>query len=132
MPRALLTRYVSDFLDAAADASTLGEPVTDKVLAHGYEGMYARHLLPAYEAAQAAGKRFKLLEIGMGCNMAKGTPGASTMLWSRLLPSAERWQAELDGECARALGAKLPVRARARGAHACARPNRDRWRSGVR
>ena len=42
--------------------------------------------------------------------MERGSPGASTLLWTRLLPGAEVWQAELHGDCAKALGSKLPVR----------------------
>jgi hypothetical protein len=108
-----LARHVSEFVDAAAHRlfnDWLGlEPVTDKVTTHGYELLYAQFLLPLYDSVQAAGERFKMLEIGMGCDMQRGKPGASAMLWSRLLPKADRWQAELDGRCARALGDRLPV-----------------------
>ena len=36
--------------------------------------------------------------------MGSGKPGASALLWSRLLPTAERWMAELDGACVNRLG----------------------------
>ena len=104
-----LARHVAEFVDTAVTGLHLNEPVTDKITSHSYETMYGQFLLPLRDGAEAAGHRLKVLEIGMGCDMARGSPGASTLLWSRLLPSAERWQAELNGDCARRLGAKLPV-----------------------
>ena len=104
-----LARHVAEFVDTAVTGLHLHEPVTDKITSHSYETMYGQFLLPLRDGAEAAGHRLKVLEIGIGCDMARGSPGASTLLWSRLLPSAERWQAELNGDCARRLGAKLPV-----------------------
>ena len=105
-PSAAASRNRSSFRQVALSV----EPVTDKVTSHSYETMYAQFLTPLYASVQASGRRLKLLEIGMGCDMERGSPGASTLLWTRLLPGAEVWQAELHGDCAKALGSKLPVR----------------------
>ena len=99
-----------EFVEAAARGSRLHEPISDKVTTHSYETMYAQFLLPLRAGVQATGRRLKILEIGMGCDMPRGSPGASTLLWTRLLPDAEVWQAERDSVCAKALGSKLPVR----------------------
>merc|ERR1711865_1027912 len=40
----------------------------------------------------------KFLEIGLGCDMGYG-PGASVQVWKKLLPHAELWEAEYEGEC---------------------------------
>ena len=98
-------RATYEFVEAAARGSHLGEPISDKVTSHSYETMYAQFLTPLHASVQASGRRLKLLEIGMGCDMQRGSPGASTLLWTRLLPGAEVWQAELHGDCAKALGA---------------------------
>ena len=105
-----LSRHAYDFVEVAARGAHLGEPISDKVTSHSYETMYAQFLLPLSASIQAAGRHLKILEIGMGCDMQRGSPGASTLLWTRLLPNAEVWQAELHGDCARELGSKLPVR----------------------
>ena len=104
-----LTRRTREFIDVATSGVRLGEPISDKVTSHSYELMYAQFLLPLHADLQAAGQRLKLLEIGMGCDMVRGSPGASTTLWTRVLPNAEVWQAELHGDCAKRLSSKLPV-----------------------
>ena len=84
---------ISFFLEIAKSL----HPITDKVGAtseHRYHNMYGQFLLP-----YAANKRhFKLLEIGLGCNMGYG-PGASVALWKKLFPDAEIWEAEYVKEC---------------------------------
>ena len=89
---------------AAANAT-----ITDKVTAHGYERIYARFLVPLAAAARATGRRVKLLETGLGCNVPSRSPGASAKLWARLFPrrNTELWMAEFDGKCARALAPEL-------------------------
>lgn len=104
-----LTRRTREFIDVATSGVRLGEPISDKVTSHSYELMYAQFLLPLHADLQAAGQRLKLLEIGMSCDMVRGSPGASTTLWTRVLPNAEVWQAELHGDCAKRIGSKLPV-----------------------
>lgn len=96
--------HYAEFVDTAVNATYLDEPVTDKVTSHGYETMYANLLLPLRDRLANAGRRMKILEIGLGCDMGSGKPGASALLWSRLLPTAERWMAELDGACVNRLG----------------------------
>lgn len=71
----------------------LGEPITDKVAYHTYDVMYGLFLLPWREV-----KNFKMLEIGLGCNMVYG-PGASVKIWSHFFPRAELWEAEFDAKC---------------------------------
>ncbi|KAM5342842.1 hypothetical protein ACJ41O_013808 [Fusarium nematophilum] len=66
---------------------------TDKVTAHKYHFMYDKYLKPL----QA--KPVKLLEIGLGCNMAYG-PGASYYTWLEFLPGVELYFIENDVECA--------------------------------
>eukprot|EP00986_Skeletonema_menzelii_P013252 scaffold7606_cov152-Skeletonema_menzelii.AAC.5 len=70
------------------------KPVTDKVTDHHYEIMYGQFLMPLH----ASKPNMKFLEIGLGCDMYYG-PGASVALWKKLLPLAELWEAEFDGEC---------------------------------
>ncbi len=76
-------------------------PFTDKIgnsqgngEGHRYHNMYGNFLLPL----AASKPNFKLLEIGMGCNMSYG-PGASVQLWKALFPRAELWEAELGKNC---------------------------------
>ena len=72
--------------------------VTDKVTAghalggHQYNLMYGMFLFPLRH------EKIKMLEIGLGCGMLYG-PGASALLWRALLPKAELWEAEVDGNC---------------------------------
>jgi hypothetical protein len=40
----------------------------------------------------------KILEIGLGCDMAYG-PGASAKVWRELFPDAVVWFAEFNEEC---------------------------------
>lgn len=58
------------------DIARSHKPITDKVDGHHYERAYDR-LLPIF---LARGKRVRLLEIGLGCNMGYG-PGASVPVW---------------------------------------------------
>ena len=95
---------ISEFVDTALNTSYEGEQVSDKVTSHSYETMYGTYLLPLRDRMSAKGQRLKMLEIGVGCDMQRGKPGASTTLWSKLLPTAERWMADLDGDCVRSLG----------------------------
>ena len=43
-------------------------------------------------------KKFKFLEIGLGCNMAYGA-GLSAKLWIEFLPNADSWMADANAEC---------------------------------
>lgn len=70
------------------------EPVTDKVSVHHYETLYDKYFSDIDQP-------IKLLEIGLGCDMAYG-PGASAQIWPQLFPTdSEIWFAELDEECVR-------------------------------
>lgn len=68
-------------------------PVTDKVTTHSYHTMYGIFL---------SGLRLhpiKMLEIGLGCDMAYG-PGASVKVWKKFLHSKSTiWMAEKDAAC---------------------------------
>jgi hypothetical protein len=77
-----------------------GNPVSDKVTAHSYQLMYGMFLLPFMEKFRVAKKNFKMMEIGLGCNMDYG-PGASVQLWRNLTEgmNAEMWFAEFNAEC---------------------------------
>ena len=68
------------------------KPVTDKVTDHQYDFLYDRYL------SSSVIQNPKLLEIGLGCDMAYG-PGASSQIWPELFPTGEIWFAELDREC---------------------------------
>lgn len=72
-------------------------PITDKVTAHMYQIMYGEFLLPYYYKHPT----MKMLEIGLGCDMSYG-PGASTEIWKKLFPLAEKWEAEYDARCVEA------------------------------
>ena len=98
---------ISEFVDTAVNTTHNEDHVTDKVTSHAYETMYATFLLPLRDRmAGEGGRRLKMLEIGIGCDMQGGSPGASATLWSKLLPTAERFMAELDGACVAKLGTK--------------------------
>lgn len=70
---------VRKFNESAWAQRLSGKPVTDKVSDHNYDLMYGMFLMPfvrtgrvaATEAAAGAAdaRPFKLLEIGLGCNM---------------------------------------------------------------
>ena len=70
-----------------------GSVVSDKFREHTYETMYGLFLAPLQSQP-----RVKMLEVGLGCDMTYG-PGASASLWRRLLPDAEIWMADVDGDC---------------------------------
>lgn len=112
-----------------------GDP-TDKVSLHEYQLMYGMFLLPRIDhfhatfnkvytasgqVADAGTKRkFKFLEIGMGCRMGYG-PGKSVLLWKHLLKNrGDIWMAEAD---------KAYVDRFVKDGHSESFPYRD-WRSG--
>ena len=102
--------HMADFMRAAFEIpAAANASVSDKVTSHAYESMYARFLVPLAAAARAHGRRIKLLEIGLGCDMVYKQPGASALLWSTLFPrdASELWMAEYDGHCATKLGPEL-------------------------
>ena len=74
-----LARHTAEFVDEAASSVHLGVPVTDKITSHSYETMYSQFLLPLRDGLEAAGRRLKMLEIGMGCDMARGSPGCMSL-----------------------------------------------------
>jgi hypothetical protein len=55
--------------------------------------MYEKYLEPIRD------KKIKMLEIGLGCNMAYG-PGASYQLWLDYLPNVDLYYIEYDKACA--------------------------------
>ncbi|KAH7330488.1 hypothetical protein BKA65DRAFT_597539 [Rhexocercosporidium sp. MPI-PUGE-AT-0058] len=65
---------------------------TDKVNPHHYNHMYEKHLDPIRD------KPLKMLEIGLGCNMAYG-PGKSYYTWLEFLPSVDLYYVEYDQAC---------------------------------
>ena len=84
--------FVRSFYDTAM---AMPPPTTDKVRDHAYEISYGSFVLPL---SATRGRPLKMLEIGLGCNMAYG-PGASVRLWKTLLPNATLWEAEYDRPC---------------------------------
>jgi len=82
-------------------ACGLKPPISNKFAGSGYELMYGLFLWPLRRL-----KKVKMLEIGLGCGMSYG-PGASARTWREVLPQAELWEAELDGECVKNAGSKL-------------------------
>ena len=80
---------------ALAVAALRMDPVTDKLTIGAYQTTYGALLMPI--AAQR-GERFKLLEIGLGCDQSYGA-GASARLWRQLFPSAQLWEADSDAAC---------------------------------
>ena len=97
------------------------ERVTDKINPHYYHVLYGSQLCHVHGGGRVGasapglqggrgGRQLwtspaKMLEIGLGCNMAYG-PGASARLWEALFRSTERWEAEYNGECVKATQAK--------------------------
>ena len=87
-----------DTFYSAARAQGQGYGHADKVTGHAYETMYGIFLAPLAHL----GKSMKLLEIGLGCVANPKVPiGASARIWRRVLPQAELWEAEYDGDCVR-------------------------------
>ncbi|RYE27296.1 MAG: class I SAM-dependent methyltransferase [Sphingobacteriaceae bacterium] len=68
---------------------------TDKVDGHLYHHMYSKY----FEKTRC--DKIKLVEIGLGCDMAYG-PGASFYLWLEFFPNAEIYFIEYDEACAKA------------------------------
>lgn len=88
-----------------ADTRSLGRvalaqhPVCDKIGTAGYTSMYGALITPLARAAASAAGRFKLLEIGLGCDQSYG-PGASVKLWQKHFPKElELWEGEYDEAC---------------------------------
>ena len=74
---------------------------------HAYELMYAAHLAPIRM------QHIRFLEIGLGCNMAKGA-GLSVQLWLEYLPNAQIWMAEYDERCYRAKSKEIEAESKGR------------------
>lgn len=78
------------------------KPHTDKVPL--YNTMYGIFIMPLL-AATNGGVGMKILEIGLGCDYARGNAGKgrtfanSARLWRKLAPRAELYEAEFDGKC---------------------------------
>ena len=93
--------WVSPDIVAMRDAAYELGVTTDKVtgaadpLGHEYHIMYGLFLIPVLKNA---GRATKMLEIGLGCAMNYG-PGASALLWRKLLPNTELWEADIDELC---------------------------------
>lgn len=84
LPQATIDLYESPgrtFLDVAR--SLPSAPVTDKVSEHRYERIYERYIGPLRH------RMFKLLEIGVGCNMRATGPCRSFELLSKYAPLME-------------------------------------------
>ena len=83
--------------DAAYDLNVTTDKVTGAAdpLGHEYHIMYGLFLIPVLKNA---GHATKMLEIGLGCAMNYG-PGASALLWRKLLPNTELWEADIDQLC---------------------------------
>jgi hypothetical protein len=77
------------FLDVALSFDS--EP-TDKVAGHRYEAIYEKYLGPLRH------KKFKMLEIGLGCGMHNG-PGRGFELFKRYVPHAEYHSLEFNIDC---------------------------------
>jgi len=84
-----------------ADTARKLPRTTDKVTTHSYQLMYGMHLMPLVQAKE----KTKLMEIGLGCDMAYG-PGASVALWKTLFPHVDLWEAEFDAACVNRLQAE--------------------------
>ena len=67
---------------------------------HAYEYYLGKYLTPMRY------KKFKFLEIGLGCNMAYGA-GLSAKLWLEFLPNADIWMADANAECVEAKKAEI-------------------------
>ncbi|KAG4439331.1 hypothetical protein IFR05_005206 [Cadophora sp. M221] len=65
---------------------------TDKVNPHHYNHMYEKYLDPVRD------RPLKMLEIGLGCNMAYG-PGKSYYTWLEFLPNVDLYYIEYDRAC---------------------------------
>ncbi len=99
------TLSLSEEFEVAARLDDKENP-SDKVSTHGYQEMYGTFLLPLLHhrnrrirATRQDNKPFKMLEIGLGCDMKYG-PGKSMAIWKRLLdPSDIMWAAEVDTKC---------------------------------
>lgn len=92
---------IQRFEQAARDCC--GGDATDKVSYHSYQLMYGTFLVPRIDFFHSTpsnhNKKFKFLEIGMGCLMGYG-PGKSVLLWKYLLKNrGDIWMAEADKEC---------------------------------
>jgi hypothetical protein len=75
-------------------------PTTDKVVKHHYHIMYGRYLLPAIEHRMHKQlPPYKLLEIGLGCNM-QYEAGASAHLYKAMFKDyVDLWMADYDRAC---------------------------------
>jgi hypothetical protein len=91
-----------DLPEEFAKVARKEEQPTDKVTTHSYQMMYGLFLVPLLHSnhrKSRGSKPFKMLEIGLGCNMKYG-PGKSVALWKKLLESEDSlWEAEVDEAC---------------------------------
>ena len=105
------TPGIRDFYSTAMSLT----PHTDKVPL--YNTMYGMFVMPLL-AATNGGAGMKILEIGLGCDYARGNAGKgrtfanSARLWRKLAPRAQLYEAEFDGKCVahhRALWTQLNI-----------------------
>ncbi|KAI1841621.1 hypothetical protein JX266_012174 [Neoarthrinium moseri] len=86
--------------DGPASFHDIGDKYgTDKVKERNYWFLYDKYLPPIRN------QRVKMLEIGLGCDMADG-PGASYYTWLEYFSHVELYYIESDAECARKWAAK--------------------------
>jgi hypothetical protein len=77
---------------------------TDKVSVHTYQNIYGRYLAKWKNSTTS----FKVLEIGLGCNMDYG-PGKSTHVWKDWFgPNLELHMLEYDGNCVKKWTGSMP------------------------
>jgi hypothetical protein len=85
-PSALTDLMLTRGVAAGTDKMNQKEP-------HTYQYVYGKYLFPARY------RPVKLLEIGLGCDMAYG-PGKSMELWMEIMPKATYYSIEFDAACA--------------------------------
>jgi hypothetical protein len=91
-----LAQRMADTVTFTADGQA-GKPVSDKIWMSSYQIIYGSLLTPY---TRPAGRRLKMLEIGLGCDEAYG-PGASVSLWQRHFTPVklELWEGEFNAKC---------------------------------
>ena len=88
-------QYLTDGENYYYEKAKKLEPLLDKVKQHSYQIMYGKFLLPYYNRNPS----MKMLEIRKGCkNMGDGA-GASKVLYDKLFPEANFWEAIHDSAC---------------------------------
>ena len=102
----IIERNTQNFLKLAKNATY--PYFTDKIVGHSYQLMYGTFLLPLVKEFHHNKEKFKMFEVGMGCNPSTMLKKKGVDIWRAMLDPErdELWMAEYSTSCVQAMREK--------------------------